>query len=73
MYMGLHVTWPSLSDINETLIFPIDFRKKLKHQFYKNPSSGSRFVPRRRTGRHDETESLFAIWRMRLKRWAFRG
>ena len=55
MYICLHVKCPLLlSDFNETLIFSKDFEKYSNNKFHKNPSSGSRAVPRDRTnGRMD--------------------
>jgi hypothetical protein len=60
-----------LSDFNETLIFSIDFRKKVSNlKFNQNPSSGSRFVPCGQTdGRTNIRRPIvaFRILRTRLK------
>jgi len=66
MYVGIHVKYPLfLSDFSETKIFSRQiFEKSSTIKFHKNPSSGSRVVPRvpRRTGRHDGANSpLFGI------------
>ena len=46
MYIDIHVKYPLfLSDFNWILIFLTDFRKILKYQISRNPSSGSRVVP----------------------------
>ena len=50
-HIGLHVKCLFfMSDIKETWIFSTDFRNKSSNiKFHKNPSSGSRVVPRGRT------------------------
>ena len=62
MYIVLPVKYPLfLSDLNGTLIFSIDFRKKYSNiEYRENPFSGSRVVPFGRTDRHDEANSRFS-------------
>ena len=52
-----------LSDVNDTGVFSIDFRKTVKYQFHENPPSRSRIVlwgqTDRQTNRHDEANSRF--------------
>ena len=50
MYIGLHANHTLfLSDLNQTWIFSTDFEKYSNIKFRENPSSVTRFDPRRRT------------------------
>jgi hypothetical protein len=61
-YIGLYVRYALLlSDYNESWIFCADFRKILK--FYESPSSGSAFVPDRRTYRQTGIMKPIAAFR----------
>ena len=63
VYIGLYVKYTLfLSDLNENWIFTTNFQKKWYSniKFHENPSSGSRVVPYRRAGRHDEADSRFS-------------
>jgi len=44
LFIGIHIKYPLLSDLNVIYIFSTDFRKKKIQikKFHQNPSSGSR-------------------------------
>jgi hypothetical protein len=62
MYIVLPVKYPLfLSDLNGTLIFTKEKKKKYSNiEYRENPFSGSRLVPFGRTDRYDEANSRFS-------------
>jgi hypothetical protein len=68
MYIGLHVKYRySCQILNNFEFSQQSFEKYISIKFYGNPSSGGRDVPCGQTDTHDETKSLFATLRTRLR------
>ena len=72
MYTDLHVKYLLfLPDFNEAWIFSTYFRKFQNVKFHENPYSGRHLTPCGHTDRyrdsHDEADSRFENFRMRLK------
>ena len=63
MYVGIQVKYPLfLPDFKETLILSTEIRKIPDINFYENPSSGSRVVPRGRADRRTDTPELIVAF-----------